>query len=365
MNRISRLGDDALLRALDQLVVDDRRVTAELLAHIAEVDERGLYRGAACSSMHVYCVERLHFSASAAYQRIRVARAARRFPRLLPEVAEGRLHLSAICSLAAYLTVENLDELVAFATHRSRDEIENWLALRFAASAPAETTTPPSSRGLIVRIPVRGTRVGTGLPPASESPRFDFPGGPGSANQQAPGPVDLQLSASAGQADSAARFFIRFQIDEPTHAILCEVQDLLGHAIPAGDVAAVFQRALSSLRKDLLRRKTGRVDRPRPATPRLAKAASRAIPAATRRAVWARDEARCTFRSDDGRRCSSRRGLEFDHVIPFVRGGTSTVEGLRLRCRAHNQFEAERTFGAEFMHEKRRQSVRAKARIRG
>ena len=136
LNRITLLDDEALLHALDQLVVVDRRVTADLLAHIAEVDERGLFRGAACSSMHVYCVERLRFSASAAYKRIRVARAARRFPRLLREVAEGRLHLSAICSLAAHLTSENLDELVAFATHRSRDEIESWLALRFAAAAP-------------------------------------------------------------------------------------------------------------------------------------------------------------------------------------------------------------------------------------
>ena len=32
---------------------------------------------------------------------------------------------------------------------------------------------------------------------------------------------------------------------------------------------------------------------------------------------------------------------------------------LRLRCRAHNQYEAERTFGAGFMAEKREQARRA------
>jgi hypothetical protein len=31
----------------------------------------------------------------------------------------------------------------------------------------------------------------------------------------------------------------------------------------------------------------------------------------------------------------------------------ATVENLRLRCRAHNQYEAERTFGTEFMRHKR------------
>ena len=29
------------------------------------------------------------------------------------------------------------------------------------------------------------------------------------------------------------------------------------------------------------------------------------------------------------------------------------IENLRLRCRAHNQYEAERAFGAEFMNQKR------------
>ena len=35
------------------------------------------------------------------------------------------------------------------------------------------------------------------------------------------------------------------------------------------------------------------------------------------------------------------------------------MEGVRLRCRAHNQYEAERTFGAGFMSEKREQARRA------
>ena len=36
-----------------------------------------------------------------------------------------------------------------------------------------------------------------------------------------------------------------------------------------------------------------------------------------------------------------------------------TVAGLRLRCRAHNQYEAERVFGTEFMKRKREEARRA------
>ena len=40
------------------------------------------------------------------------------------------------------------------------------------------------------------------------------------------------------------------------------------------------------------------------------------------------------------------------------------MAGVRLRCRSHNQFEAERTFGAGFMNEKREEARRAVAEAR-
>ena len=40
------------------------------------------------------------------------------------------------------------------------------------------------------------------------------------------------------------------------------------------------------------------------------------------------------------------------------------MEVVRLRCRGHNQFEAERTFGAGFMTEKREEARRAAAETR-
>ncbi len=71
------------------------------------------------------------------------------------------------------------------------------------------------------------------------------------------------------------------------------------------------------------------------------------------RAVAARDGERCTFIGDHGHRCESRAHLEYDHIVPVARGGPSTADNLRLRCRAHNQLEAERAFGAGFMQRMR------------
>ena len=72
---------------------------------------------------------------------------------------------------------------------------------------------------------------------------------------------------------------------------------------------------------------------------------SRHIPTAVRRAVWERDGEQCTFIGEGGERCSERGFLEFDHRHAHADGGPATVENLRIRCRAHNQYAADLRFG--------------------
>src|SRR5262245_49808952 len=125
---LTHLSDEVLLRDLAALVIKSRRITAEVLAHMAEVDTRKLYIPAGYSSMHVYCVERLHLSDDSAYKRIQAARAARQFPRLFTLIARGQLHLTAVCLLAPHLTEENFEALTEIATHRRKVDIEEILA---------------------------------------------------------------------------------------------------------------------------------------------------------------------------------------------------------------------------------------------
>src|ERR1044072_3148312 len=97
---LSHVSNAALLRDLATSVKQDRATTATMLAQIAEVDERQLYRAAAFESMYLYCLHELHMSEDVAYVRIRAARAARKFPGLFAAVADGRLHLTALLQLA-------------------------------------------------------------------------------------------------------------------------------------------------------------------------------------------------------------------------------------------------------------------------
>jgi len=93
----------------------------------------------------------------------------------------------------------------------------------------------------------------------------------------------------------------------------------------------------------------------------------RTIPVQDKREVWVRDEGRCTFVSNTGKRCGSDHQLEFHHNDERARGGPSIAKNLRLLCSAHHRHETERSFGAEFIERRRgegKQKGAARARSR-
>src|SRR5688572_13655668 len=124
------MSDRDVVERLRELLREERRLTAAVLAHLGEVEARKLYLPAACSSMHVYCTRLLGMSEDQAFKRIRAARAVRRHPAVATAVAEGRLHLAGVVLLAPHLTGDNAEELVAEASGKSKAEIDVLLARR-------------------------------------------------------------------------------------------------------------------------------------------------------------------------------------------------------------------------------------------
>jgi len=127
---LQSMADDELLHRLTELLGQSRRVEAEVVAHIGEVDARRLYAREAFPSMFVYCRDVLHLSEAEAYLRIAAARASREHPVLLTMLGDGRLHLTAIDKLAPHLTPDNRDGLLERATHKSKRQIEELIAVR-------------------------------------------------------------------------------------------------------------------------------------------------------------------------------------------------------------------------------------------
>jgi hypothetical protein len=57
------------------------------------------------------------------------------------------------------------------------------------------------------------------------------------------------------------------------------------------------------------------------------------IPESVRHEVWRRDRGRCVD-------CGSRENLEFDHIVPWSKGGSNTARNLELRCEICNRRKA-------------------------
>jgi 5-methylcytosine-specific restriction endonuclease McrA len=134
------------------------------------------------------------------------------------------------------------------------------------------------------------------------------------------------------------RYRIEITIDEATYGDLCRLQQLMRHEIPDGDPARIIARAVSRHREHVEHRKFA--DLRGPPVSRVKALRSRYIPAAVRRAVLERDGGQCAFVGTRGR-CQEQGFLELHHVVPFAKGGTTTIDNLQLRCRAHNQYEAD------------------------
>jgi hypothetical protein len=248
---------------------------------------------------------------------------------ILDMLANGTVQLTAVRLLAPHLKPDNhrvLLESVRGKTKLQIQEIVARLAPKPDVPASIRRVTPasPSPVSLLPvspPFPIGGPR---------EVPLPDTPA------PAPPSPVHATVAPL-----SPDRYKLQVTIGGDTLEKLRCAQDMLGHAIPSGDEAAVLDRALTSLLVELAKKKFAQA-----AKPRASRGTKRGnIPAAVRRAVWVRDCGRCAFIGPGGHRCNERRFVEFHHVDPKALGGEATAETIELRCRRHNDYEGRSWFG--------------------
>ena len=325
MNAPALISDPELLVLMPELVLAERTCTAEVIEHLVEIDRRRLYLDAACPSLSSYCSERLRYSENEAANRVRVTRLASKVPQILDELRSGRIHLTGLGVLAPYLTADNAGELLAEACHKSRRLIEELVARRFPRrDVPDRIGREPEQLNAPL-LSSAGTAVGT-----DSASTFS---GTGTVLAEARGRVE-PLSESRWSVQFTASGELRDKIER--------ARQLVSHALPNGDLASLFERALDALIERETKRRLGAG---KPRKRRALRMGSRHIPVEIARQVWERDGAQCTFVDAEGRRCTARRFITLEHREPFALGGPPTVENLCLRCMAHNAHAARQVFG--------------------
>jgi 5-methylcytosine-specific restriction endonuclease McrA len=342
---LNRVSDDDLLRRLLKRVGTSRRVEADLVADIGEVDSRRLYRREAAPSMFEYCCHTLHLSEAEAYLRITVARLARRHPVLLDMLRDGRLHLSGIERLAPHLTTRNRDALLKRATHKSKKEIEEIVA---------ELAPRPDELSSIRKLPERRSRHAR---PSAPQLRLDgVSTGSGALSGSLPAP-SRPASARPPVVEplGEARYKVSFMATAELREKLERLQALMRTSVPGADLAKVIDAAVTRELERVEARRFAKTNTPRKrvgatdTTP-----SSRHIPAPVRRMVHQRDGGRCTYKARHGRRCTKRHDLEFHHKKPYGKGGEHSPENLALVCKPHNALLAEQDYGKDVVNKFRR-----------
>jgi len=317
---VQSLSDEQLLREVEAAAAHERDATVELITLLGEMDARRLYLQQGYSSLFTYCTGCLRLSEHAAYGRIEAARASRKFPIILECLADGSITLTTICLLSSHLTSENHRQLLTAARHKTRREVEQLVAtLRPMADVPSTVRKLPQAAPLMVTAPE--DRAIEPAPVVTNSTVVSTPEQPAVARPSAPPIV---------QPIAPERYKVQFTIGPETHRKLRKLQDLMRHTLPNGDIADIFDRAVTVLLRQVERQKLARVTHPRSLC--TADVGRRHVPSSVKRAVWERDKEQCAFVGTKGR-CEERGFLEFHHVIPFAEGGPATVENLQLRCR--------------------------------
>ncbi|HSC85755.1 MAG TPA: HNH endonuclease signature motif containing protein [Polyangiaceae bacterium] len=293
MGSLASVSDDELVAGLAALEAQHLSTMAAIIEHLVEMERRRLHLRLGYASLYEYCLKALRLSEDEAYRRMTCARLAARHPEIIAKLARGELSLTTVTMLKPHWSAESAGELLEMAAGVSKRQLEKRLAARFP-----------------------------------ERPRPDA------------------IERGRTRPTGAERWRIEAEVGESTRDLLERALDLMMHTNPERALEPVLEKALGLLVAKLEKEKRAKAERPRPpvtppAPARPARSKARpAIPRATVRATYQRDQERCSFVAPDGRRCEQRHFLEIDHRIPWARTHDHSAENLRVLCRAHNQLLA-------------------------
>jgi hypothetical protein len=338
-------------RRLARLVQSERHLVVQFVVELAGFAKRELYRELGYTSLFYYCVRQLGLSKSSAFRRAEVARLIARFPVIAERLTAGRLSIRALVELREVLTEENHAEVLARAEGMSQEEAQ----LLAVAYKPR-----PVPRDVVRTLPM------------PQAPTIAFPAVPAETKSPLLAPVAFPLVPAETKPPPPPPEVVKpltldlrrlnVTVSKEFMAELEQVRAALSHQCPEGNFEQVVREAFKLvLERD--RKRKALTDRPRrqqdsgQRPPSDAPAENnRYVPAAVKRAVWERDQARCTWPMGDGALCGSTHRLEFDHDLEIALGGKPVTENMRLLCKGHNLMKAEQHLGKALMAKFRKDS---------
>ena len=335
------LSDLVPIEVLDQAIVDlSARINAatyELLVLIREFEDRAGYLKWGLKDAAEWLAYRCDLGRSAAYEKVRVARALRTLPVISESFSTGELSYSKVRALTRVAGDHNEKDLLDFALRTTAVRVEERCReLRFGNDASIDVASRAyANRSLrFVRNPDRGMMTvtvelpidaGELLEKALDKARDDSgKGTPEFASeswstQQADAFVNLVNGYLSGdginESNSSDNYLVTIHVDQTALAggngrsaipieaakrLCCDGQAVVLAEDKQGEVLSIGRK-------------------------------SRIVPTAIKRAVLAKHNHGCAFPG-----CSNHRFLHIHHIEHWSNGGETSVDNLMPLCTRHH-----------------------------
>ncbi len=331
---LNSISDTQLFASFENLVRSERKITAQVLECIAEIDRRRLYLEKNFTSLFDYLVKNLGYSPGAAMRRIDGARLLRELPEVIEKVQNGSITLSQANQLerASRELKKNKNEVLSTKDKRAlllqienttQKQTEQILATSLDLPiTPVQKETLHKDQSVTLTITFTSEQMKI-LEQAQNMISHAVPN-----KNWANVVTHLAKREVSRRTNTRQSFSQKVNQNQPSDGEPTVLQ-------PPTAVAAVkpqMRKSLISNSKKILHTTTQK----RPA-----------IPAAIRKELI-QPTATCSHKDYQGKQCENKKFLQIDHIYSWSRGGGHEPQNLQVLCAAHNRLKYAREAKIQF-----------------
>lgn len=335
---IKNFSNNELVQSLANYFADDRRINHIILLHLNKIQSRKLFADFGYPNLFTMLIQHFHQSESAANQRIQALRLMNDVPEVANRLTAGELNLSTVAMAQRQIRREEKVTGKKIATSK-KVEIVKRISCKTMHEAEKELMAllPESAK----TMPIHERRI------SADATRLSL---------TVPDRVKDKLEKLKNRWAAANPHMDYLEIIERSLDMTLAKVDPIQFKSKQPQVAKIKQRATDSVAQavEVETRKNKQGEKPSNLVPQ---SKLHSEPPAKRKKyysvhtdniLWSRASSQCEYVDTiTGNRCSSKFGIERDHILPLAKGGSNEIQNLRLLCRSHNQLMARRHFGAE------------------
>jgi hypothetical protein len=310
--KVKTYSQTELLNTTTELFTKEKKIDNAILILLSEIQNRRIYAVLGFSSLFEMLVKHFNLSESSAYQRISLIKLIQDVPVAKSALVEDRASMSNLVLASSFIneqnknskkmTVEEKTNVIEIIKTKSYKEAKEVLALL--------NPQPVIAKDKSVTISKTQTNL-----------HFT---------------IDNHLQ---NKLNHIKNLISHKNANPSMNELLATMADIV---IEQLEKKKGINKKVHTSSKHCVTKKPSQND-----SPFQLKNRSRYISKNVRREVYQKAKGQCEYVSPEGNRCQCRKFLQYEHTVPFSKGGLSNTATLVLFCSEHNALRAKQEFGVD------------------